>query len=208
MKKSDLTTKKAVVIPAHVAVEILAHDITNVYVTYNVKSERFKFKTTLRNEKSDRVFITSEQLKKLLPSVITEKKEVSRKTEKTKAVTVTETRVSNDILESCITPVDCFNAILKVLKKTDLESVNTNTTNQTNSRNKLAIAIYQKEFRIKTNREHQISSNTLKLIDITASSKEDCFQSPPLSAITHLSLKTYVILMGLFNCPKRLLDSE
>ena len=109
MKSKDLTTKKAAVIPAHVAVEILAYDITTVYVRYNEKSERFKFKTTLRNEKSDRVFITDEQLRKLLPSVITEKREVTRATEKTKAKEVTETRVINDILENCVTPVDCFN---------------------------------------------------------------------------------------------------
>ena len=127
MKKTDLATKKATVIPAHLAVEILAYDITTVYVRYNEKSERFKFKTTMRNEKSDRVFITDEQLKKLLPSVITEKREVTRTTEKTKAITVKETRVINDILESCITPVGCFEAILKALKKTELTSVNNNT---------------------------------------------------------------------------------
>ena len=127
MKQADLITKKKVVIPAHVAVEILAHDVTNVYVTYNAKSERFKFKTTMRNEKSDRIFITNEQLKKLLPSVITEKREVTKKTEKTKAITIKETLVINDILEDCITPVDCFNAILRVLKKTELTSVNSNT---------------------------------------------------------------------------------
>ena len=127
MKQADLITKKAVVIPAHVAVEILAYDVTTVYVRYNEKSERFKFKTTLRNEKSDRVFITDEQLKKLLPSTETVKREVTRVTEKTKAKEVTETRIINDILENCITPVDCFNAILKVLKKTELTSVNSNT---------------------------------------------------------------------------------
>ena len=127
MKQADLTTKKAVVIPAHVAVEILAYDITTVYVRYNEKSERFKFKTTMRNEKSDRIFITDEQLKKLLPSTETVKKEVTRVTEKTKAKEVTETRIINDILETCVTPVDCFNAILKALKKTELTSVNSNT---------------------------------------------------------------------------------
>ena len=127
MKSKDLTTKKAVVIPAHVAVEILAHDVTNVYVTYNAKSERFKFKTTMRNEKSDRIFITDEQLKKLLPSTETVKKEATKKTEKTKIKEVTETRIINDILEDCITPVDCFNAILRVLKKTELTSINSNT---------------------------------------------------------------------------------
>lgn len=127
MKQAALTTERKVVIPAHIAVEILAHDVTNVYVTYNTKSERFKFKTTMRNEKSELSFITEEQLKILVPSKKTVKKEATKKTEKTRIKEVTETRVINDILENCITPVDCFNAILRALKKTELTSVNSNT---------------------------------------------------------------------------------
>lgn len=124
MKKEVKTIQnaRAVVFPVDFARKCLATDVVNHYIGFDseTKKDRFYIKNSLTNE-----FLTDEQTRALKIQTKTVSKKVTKKTAKTASKEVTEERVtSNDILEKCETITDCYNAILKALRKTELTDLN------------------------------------------------------------------------------------
>ncbi len=124
MRKESVTIQNAAAVefPIDFARKCLAIDTCDHFLGFDSKkyADRFYFKNSLNNE-----FLTDEQLKALSIQIKTVKKEVTRVTEKTKIKEVLEDRVrSNDILKDCITYTDCYNAILKALRKTEITNYN------------------------------------------------------------------------------------
>lgn len=124
MKKEVKTIQnaRAVVFPVDFARKCLATDVVNHYIGFDseTKKDRFYIKNSLTNE-----FLTDEQTIALKIQTKTVSKKVTKKTAKTASKEVTEERVtSNDILEKCETITDCYNAILKALRKTELTDLN------------------------------------------------------------------------------------
>lgn len=124
MKKEVKTIQNAnaVVFPVDFAKKCLATDVINHYIGFNseTKKDRFYIKNSITDE-----FLTDEQIKALTIQTKTVSKKVTKKTAKTASKEVIEERVtSNDILEKCETVTDCYNAILKALRKTELTELN------------------------------------------------------------------------------------
>ena len=124
MKKEAVTIQNAaaVVFPIDFARKCLAIDTCDHFLGFDSKkyADRFYFKNSLNNE-----FLTDEQLKALSIQIKTVSKKVTKKTAKTENKEVTEERImSNDILKDCLTYTDCYNVILKALRRTEVTDYN------------------------------------------------------------------------------------